>query len=90
MNTAASGWSIRLPPGPPRSFAAKSGKPHDACRLGMESMPKHYFRDRSKSRIPSSRRMSILPPPKHRLWIWFLWLALFFSTWIGFDSGPPV
>jgi hypothetical protein len=56
----------------------------------MESMPKHYFRDRSKSRIPSSRRMSILPPPKHRLWIWFLWLALFFSTWIGFDSGPPV
>jgi uncharacterized membrane protein YfcA len=25
--------------------------------------------------------MSILPPPKRRLWIWFLWLALFYSAW---------
>jgi uncharacterized membrane protein YfcA len=48
----------------------------------MESMPKHYFRYHSKSRNPPPARMSILPPPKRRLWIWFLWLALFYSAWI--------
>jgi uncharacterized membrane protein YfcA len=25
--------------------------------------------------------MSLLPPPKQRLWIWFLWLAAFYGTW---------
>lgn len=48
----------------------------------METMPKLYFRYHSKSRNPSPDRMSILPPPKRRLWIWFLWLGLFYSTWL--------
>ncbi len=26
--------------------------------------------------------MSILHPPKQRLWIWFLWLAAFYGTWL--------
>lgn len=25
--------------------------------------------------------MTLLPPPRRRLWIWFLWLALFYGTW---------
>ncbi|MDA0766492.1 MAG: sulfite exporter TauE/SafE family protein [Verrucomicrobia bacterium] len=25
--------------------------------------------------------MSLLPPPKRHLWIWFLWLALFYGSW---------
>lgn len=25
--------------------------------------------------------MSILPPPKQRLWIWFLWMACFYGVW---------
>ena len=25
--------------------------------------------------------MSLLPPPKQRLWIWFLWLAVFYGGW---------
>jgi len=31
--------------------------------------------------------MSILPPPKRRLWIWFVWLALFFGSWIWLVAG---
>lgn len=34
--------------------------------------------------------MSILPPPKRRLWIWFLWLGLFYSVWtwlVTFGGG---
>lgn len=56
----------------------------------MESMPKHYFRYHSKSRNPPLARMSILPPPKRRLWIWFLWLGLFYATWtwlVTFGGG---
>jgi len=26
--------------------------------------------------------MSLQPPPKQRLWIWFLWLICFYSTWL--------
>lgn len=26
--------------------------------------------------------MTLLPPPKQRLWIWLLWLVLFYSVWI--------
>ncbi len=33
--------------------------------------------------------MSILPPRKQHLWIWFLWLAVFYSTWswLAFGQG---
>lgn len=31
--------------------------------------------------------MSILPPPKHHLWIWFVWLGLFYSAWLALVAG---
>lgn len=31
--------------------------------------------------------MSILNPPKRRLWIWFLWLGCFFSAWTWLVAG---
>lgn len=31
--------------------------------------------------------MSILPAPKRRLWIWFLWLAGFYGVWIWLVAG---
>lgn len=31
--------------------------------------------------------MSIRPKPKQRLWIWFLWLAAFYSVWLFLVAG---
>jgi uncharacterized protein len=31
--------------------------------------------------------MSILPPPKQRLWIWFLWMLCFYGTWTFLVAG---
>lgn len=53
-------------------------------------MPIDYFRyDSGFASISSLRTstMSILPPPKRRLWIWFLWLAAFFGTWTWLVAG---
>lgn len=31
--------------------------------------------------------MSILPPRKHYLWVWFLWLVGFYSVWAWLAFG---
>ncbi len=50
----------------------------------MEPMPKVYFRYSMRAAMVRSDAfpMSILPPPKQRLWIWFLWLACFYTGWL--------
>ncbi len=35
--------------------------------------------DSPPSRNPCT--MSLYPPPKQRLWLWFVWLGLFYATW---------
>ncbi len=42
---------------------------------------------RKRPRPEASPAVSILPPRRQHLWVWFLWIAVFYATWVWLVFG---